>query len=83
MWQTPHADEPNERLAGLRLGELDLLHGERLAEFLEHGGADTHRADPSRHATGPEARAADVEGGREGPQREARTERGRRPQPGG
>ncbi len=48
-------DETNERLAGLRLGELDLLDGERLAEFLEHGGADTHRADPSARngAEGP------------------------------
>jgi hypothetical protein len=35
-------DEPDERLARLGLGELDLLDGERLPELLEHGGADLH-----------------------------------------
>jgi hypothetical protein len=38
----PAGDEANERLARARLGELDLLHDERRAEFLEDGGADLH-----------------------------------------
>ena len=37
-------DEPDEHLARLGLGELDLLHLERRAELLQHGGADLHRA---------------------------------------
>ena len=37
-------DEPNQHLAGLRLGELELLHDERLPELLEDGGADPHAA---------------------------------------
>ena len=32
--------EPDERLAGLRLGEVERLHLERPAEPLEHGSAD-------------------------------------------
>ncbi len=39
-------DEPHEHLAGARLGEVDLLHRERLAELLEHGGAHLHAGDP-------------------------------------
>src|SRR5688500_19263426 len=34
----------DERLARFRLGELDVLDGERLPELLEHGGADPHDA---------------------------------------
>jgi len=37
-------DEPDEDLAGARLGQLHLLHHERPAELLEHGGADLHAA---------------------------------------
>ena len=36
--------QPDERLPRFRLGELDLLDGERLPELLEHGGADPHVA---------------------------------------
>ena len=43
MWQTPHALQPDEHLAGPRLGELDLLHDERLAELLQHRRSDPHR----------------------------------------
>jgi uncharacterized protein (DUF1015 family) len=35
--------EPDERLARLGLGELDLLDGERRAELLENRGLDPHR----------------------------------------
>ena len=34
-------DEPHEHLTRLRLGQLDLLHRERLAELLENGCADS------------------------------------------
>ena len=44
----PAGDEPHERLAGLRLGELELLDDERLTELLEHRGADLHGAQPNR-----------------------------------
>ena len=37
-------DEADEHLAGLRLGQIDLLHLERRAELLQHGGADLHPA---------------------------------------
>ena len=37
-------DEAHEHLARLRLGQVDLLHLERLAELLEHRGADLHVA---------------------------------------
>src|SRR4051794_13197561 len=37
-------DEADEHLARVRLGELDLVHGERLPELLEHGGTDLHHA---------------------------------------
>ena len=40
--------EPDEHLAGLRLGEVDLLDDERAAELLEHGGADLHGASLAR-----------------------------------
>ena len=43
MWQTPQACEPDEHLAGPRLLELDLLHGQRLPELLQHGGPHSHR----------------------------------------
>ena len=36
-------DEADQHLAGARLGQLDLLHGERLAELLEHRGPHLHR----------------------------------------
>ena len=36
-------DEPDEHLARLRLGEVDLLDDERLPELLENRGPDTHR----------------------------------------
>ena len=36
-------DEPHQHLAGLRLGEVDLLHDERLAERFQDRGADPHR----------------------------------------
>jgi hypothetical protein len=39
--------EPHQHLAGARLGEIELLHLERLAEALEHGGADLHADDPT------------------------------------
>jgi hypothetical protein len=34
--------EPNEDLAGLRLGEVELLDLQWSTEFLEDGGADLH-----------------------------------------
>ena len=37
-------DEPDEHLARLGLGQVDLLHDERLPEVLEDGGADLHLA---------------------------------------
>ncbi len=50
-------DEPDEHLARPGLGELDVLDDERLAELLEHGGADLHRGDP-RGSAGRLTRAA-------------------------
>ena len=47
--------EPDERLARLRLGELDLLDGERLPELLEHGGADPHGRDRTPRRLTPSA----------------------------
>ena len=41
-------DEPDERLPGLRLGEVELLDDERLPELLEHGRPDLHRLTASR-----------------------------------
>jgi hypothetical protein len=38
-------DEPDEHLARLRLGEIDLLHRQWCAELLEHRGADLHPRD--------------------------------------
>jgi hypothetical protein len=35
-------DEANEGLARLRLGKVELLDDQRLAELLEHRGADLH-----------------------------------------
>ena len=40
--------EPDEHLAGLRLGEVDLLDDERAAELLEDCGADLHGASLPR-----------------------------------
>ena len=40
-------DEPHERLAGLRLGQLDVLDDERLPELLEHRGAYLHQKSPT------------------------------------
>ena len=36
--------QADEDLSGLRLGKVELLDDERLAELLEHGGADPHSA---------------------------------------
>ena len=36
-------DEADQHLARPRLGQLDLLDGERLAELLQHRGAHLHR----------------------------------------
>ena len=44
--------EPDEHLAGLRLGEIDLLDDERAAELLEHRCANLHGASLSRAAKG-------------------------------
>ena len=38
-------NEPDENLARLRLGEIELLHRERRAELLQHRGADLHAHD--------------------------------------
>ena len=38
--------EPHQHLARLGVGELDLLHVQRLAELLQHGGAHPHPASP-------------------------------------
>ena len=38
--------QPDQHLAGPRLGQLDLLHRERLAELLQHRGAHLHRPTP-------------------------------------
>ena len=48
-------DEPDQDLAGARLGELDLLHGERLAELLEYRGAHLHDRLPAPASTALEA----------------------------
>ena len=39
--------EANEDLAGLGLGQIDLLHLERPAELLEYRGSDLHAAGPT------------------------------------
>ena len=44
--------EPDERLAGARVGEVDLGHVQRLAELLEDGGADLHGAGSSPTGSG-------------------------------
>ncbi len=46
--------EPDEHLAVLRLGKIELLNDERLPELLEHGGADLHgaQANPKRAVEG-------------------------------
>src|SRR4029077_9207833 len=43
----PAGLEPDEHLARARLGELELLHLERLAESLQHGCTDLHERDPT------------------------------------
>src|SRR4051794_12191389 len=40
--------QPDEHLAGLRLGEIDLLDHERRAELLQDGGSHTHAGQPTR-----------------------------------
>jgi hypothetical protein len=40
-------DEPDEHLARARLGQVELLHLERLAEPLQHGCAHLHARDPT------------------------------------
>ena len=42
VWQTPHAASRTSTSRVLRLGEVDLLDDERLAELLEDCGADLH-----------------------------------------
>src|SRR5262249_54776003 len=54
----PARREPDERLAGLRLLELDLLHGERLTELLQHGGPNLHARDRTPEL--PACRPADL-----------------------
>ena len=44
--------EPHEHLARLRLGEIERLDAERLAELLEHGGANLHAARSDEHVVG-------------------------------
>ena len=44
----PARGEPDERLARLRLLELDLLDSQRLPELLEDGGANVHVGDRTR-----------------------------------
>jgi hypothetical protein len=39
--------EPDEHLARPRLGELELLHLERLAKSLQYGRANLHERDPT------------------------------------
>jgi hypothetical protein len=41
-------DEPHERLARSRVGELDVLDAERRSELLEHCGAHPHGRSSSR-----------------------------------
>ena len=59
-------DEPHEHLAGARLGEVELLHDERLAELLEHAprGSSSRAADAlasrSVALTAPTSRASGV-----------------------
>ena len=67
-------DEANEHLARLRLGELELLHLERRAEVLQHGGADLHRAARSV-ASKPDVRCDLSQNGfvAERPQRQSAT----------
>ena len=43
-------DEADQHLAGPRLGELDLLDDERLAELLEHRGAHLHGGECTLYA---------------------------------
>ena len=50
-------DEPDERLARLRLGQLDVLDDERLSELLENGGADLHPPILLSRTGGARARA--------------------------
>ena len=44
VWQTPQATSRTSTSPGPRLGQLDLLHHQRLTELLEHRGPDLHRA---------------------------------------
>ena len=43
----PAGDEPHEHLAGLGVGEVDLLHDERGSELLKYRGAHSHARDPN------------------------------------
>jgi hypothetical protein len=43
-------DKADERLAGPRLGQLDLLDRQRLPKLLQHGGAHLHRRDATTEA---------------------------------
>ena len=49
----PAGDQPHEHLARAGLGQLDLLHDERLGELLEHGRADLHRAALASERSSP------------------------------
>ena len=50
----PTRSQPDEHLAVLRLGEIELLDDERLAELLEHCRTDLHRVEAN-----PSARSRD------------------------
>ena len=60
--------QPDQHLAGPRLRQLDLGDVQRLAELLEHGGADLHGGNSTRALLGAER----VEGDRSARRRGAR-----------
>jgi hypothetical protein len=49
VWHMPQA---HERLPGARVGEVDLLHRQGLAELLEDGGSDAHGGGKLARAAG-------------------------------
>ena len=59
--------EPDEHLARLRLGEIDLLDDERAAELLEDCGADLHGASTKRPGGRPSHRRLQHRGSRRSP----------------
>jgi hypothetical protein len=54
-------DEADEDLARLRLGEVDFLYLERLAELLQHRGTDLHAGGPTSFSNGPAAQKGVVD----------------------